>query len=132
MKKTFIIALFSIFLSVFLFGCKVKTPSVEITLTSEYTSVPSIYAGVVNNLTLSLAKELGPSNITVNAICPGLIDTKMNSNLSTETIKNIVEETPLNKVGTPKDVANLVEFLLSDKANFITGQIITIDGGFSL
>jgi len=98
-------------------------------------SMESLYSaskGAINALTLSLAKELGQSNITVNAICPGLIDTKMNATLSTETIKSIVEETPLNRIGTPKDVANLVEFLLSDKADFITGQIITIDGGFSL
>ena len=98
-------------------------------------SMESLYSaskGAINALTLSLAKELGPSNITVNAICPGLIDTKMNKNLSKETISSIINETPLNKIGTPKDVANLVEFLLSDKADFITGQIITIDGGFSL
>ena len=98
-------------------------------------SMESLYSaskGAINALTLSLAKELGPSNITVNAICPGLINTKMNKNLSTETINEIVEETPLKKIGTPEDVANLVEFLTSDKANFITGQIITIDGGFSL
>ena len=98
-------------------------------------SMESLYSaskGAINALTLSLAKELGPSNITVNAICPGLINTKMNKNLSTETINEILEETPLKKIGTPEDVANLVEFLCSDKANFITGQIITIDGGFSL
>lgn len=98
-------------------------------------SMESLYSaskGAINALTLSLAKELGPSNITVNAICPGLINTNMNKNLSTDTINEIIEETPLKKIGTPEDVANLVEFLCSDKANFITGQIITIDGGFSL
>jgi len=98
-------------------------------------SMESLYSaskGAINALTLSLAKELGTSNITVNAICPGLINTKMNKNLSAETINEIIEETPLKKIGTPEDVANLVEFLCSDKANFITGQIITIDGGFSL
>lgn len=98
-------------------------------------SMESLYSaskGAINNLTLSLAKELGPSNINVNAVCPGLIDTKMNKNLSKETIQNLVESTPLNRIGKPKDVANLVEFLTSDKASFITGQIITIDGGFIL
>jgi len=98
-------------------------------------SMESLYSaskGAINALTLSLAKELGPSNITVNAICPGLINTKMNNNLSNETISSIIEDTPLKKIGTPKDVANLVEFLSSEKADFITGQIITIDGGFSL
>lgn len=98
-------------------------------------SMESLYSaskGAINTLTLALAKELGPSNITVNAVCPGLIDTKMNSNLSTQTKNDIVESTPLSRIGTPKDVANLVEFLASDKSNFITGQIITIDGGWTL
>lgn len=98
-------------------------------------SMESLYSaskGAINALTLSLAKELGPSNITVNAICPGLIETKMNNCLSQDTIENIKNETPMQRIGTPKDVANLVEFLSSEKANFITGQIITVDGGFSL
>ncbi len=98
-------------------------------------SMESLYSaskGAINTFTLALAKELGPSNITVNAICPGLIDTKMNSNLSKETIQEIVDNTPIARIGKPKDVANLVEFLISDKADFITGQIISVDGGFSL
>ena len=98
-------------------------------------SMECIYSaskGAINSLTLSLAKELGPSNITVNAVCPGLIDTKMNDNLSKKDKKAIIDETPLNRIGTPKDVANIVEFLLSEQANFITGQIITVDGGLTL
>ena len=98
-------------------------------------SMESVYSaskGAINSLTLSLAKELGPSNITVNAICPGLIDTNMNKSLSINDVKAIVEATPLNRIGAPQDVANAVEFLLSEQANFITGQIITIDGGLTL
>ncbi len=98
-------------------------------------SMESLYSaskGAINNLTLSLAKELGPSNINVNAICPGLIDTKMNSTLSKTTINEIIENTPIRKIGKPKDVANLVEFLSDEKSSFITGQIITIDGGYIL
>lgn len=98
-------------------------------------SMESLYSaskGAINAFTLSLAKELGPSNIKVNAICPGLINTNMNANLSSETIKSIVCDTPLQTIGQPKDVAHLVEFLLSGKADFITGQLITVDGGFSL
>ena len=98
-------------------------------------SMESLYSaskGAINTLTLSLAKELGPSNINVNAICPGLIDTKMNSSLPPETVLDIVESTPISRIGKPEDVANLAEFLCSEKANFITGQIITVDGGLSL
>lgn len=102
------------------------------TVGSSMESLYSASKSAINNLTLSLAKELGPSNIQVNTICPGLIDTQMNANLTKETVEDIVNSTPLNRIGTPKDVANLVEFLLSEKASFITGQIITIDGGFSL
>jgi len=98
-------------------------------------SMESLYSaskGAINALTLSLAKELGPSNICVNAICPGLIDTKMNDNINADSISDFVENTPLRRIGKPKDVANLVEFLISDKANFITGQLINVDGGFSV
>ena len=98
-------------------------------------SVESLYSAskaAINNLTLSLAKELGPSNITVNTICPGLINTKMNSNLTTQDMENIVANTPLGRIGKTSDVANLVEFLISEKADFLTGQIITLDGGLTL
>ncbi len=98
-------------------------------------SMESLYSaskGAINTLTLSLAKELGPSNITVNAICPGLIDTKMNNCLNENDKLAIVESTPLGRIGKPEDVANLVKFLTSDKASFITGQIITVDGGLTL
>lgn len=98
-------------------------------------SMESLYSaskGAINTFTLSIAKELGPSNINVNAICPGLINTKMNNNLSKDEISSIINETPLQRIGTPKDVSNLVDFLCDDKSNFITGQIITVDGGLTL
>lgn len=98
-------------------------------------SMESIYSaskGAINTLTLSLAKELGPSNIRVNAICPGLIDTKMNSSLTKDTIDSIVNETPLLRMGTAEDVANLCLFLASENSSFITGQLINVDGGFSI
>ena len=98
-------------------------------------SMESVYSaskGAINTFALSLAKELAPSGITVNAVCPGLIDTKMNAGYSKQDIQALVEETPLGRIGKPKDVAHLVEFLLSNKADFITGQIISVDGGFSL
>ena len=98
-------------------------------------SMESLYSaskGAINTLTLSLAKELGPSNINVNAICPGLIDTKMNSKLSKTTVQGIVDATPIGRIGKPEDVAHLAAFLCDDKSNFITGQIITVDGGYTL
>ncbi len=82
--------------------------------------------------TKALAKEVGLSGIRVNCICPGVIDTPMNANLSKEEIEEIKSSTPLNRLGSPSDVADLVEFLSSEKSSFITGQIITIDGGFTL
>lgn len=85
-------------------------------------------AGVIG-LTKALAKEVGPSGITVNCICPGLIDTDMNSTLSKETLAQIREETPLGRLGRAEEVAELCLFLASDKASFITGQIIGINGG---
>ena len=88
-------------------------------------------AGVIG-LTKSLAKELGPSNIRVNAIAPGVIKTKMLKGFSDEDLKTLADETPLCRIGTPEDVANLVSFLASDKASFITGQTISVDGGFAL
>ena len=75
---------------------------------------------------VEIMKELQRYNLGI------IIDTKMNKNLTKEAIQTIVDNTPLSRIGTPKDVANLVEFLISEKANFITGQIITIDGGFTL
>ena len=86
----------------------------------------------LRGLTLALAKEVGPSGITVNAIEPGVISTEMNSVLSPDIISELCEETPLCRIGTPSDVANAVLFLASDKASFITGQIIGVDGGFAI
>ena len=86
----------------------------------------------LRGMTMALAKELGPSGITVNCIEPGLIRTEMNSSLDEETIKGICEETPLMRMGEPEDVAALAVFLASDAASFITGQCIGVDGGFAI
>lgn len=79
--------------------------------------------------TKALAKEVGPSGITVNCIAPGVIETEMNKNLDEETIEGLKEETPLCRIGTPLDVAESALFLASDKASFITGQILGVNGG---
>jgi 3-oxoacyl-[acyl-carrier protein] reductase len=81
-------------------------------------------------MTKALAKELGPSGITVNCIAPGIIDTEMNSAVSKEDMQTLIDETPIQRIGTPSDVAKLVLFLASDGADFITGQVISPNGGF--
>lgn len=82
--------------------------------------------------TKALAKEVAPSGITVNCIAPGMIDTKMNAHLSEEEIKQIIDETPVGRIGTGDDVAALAVFLADEKASFITGQVINVDGGYGV
>ncbi|MBR4762463.1 MAG: 3-oxoacyl-ACP reductase FabG [Clostridia bacterium] len=86
-------------------------------------------AGVIG-LTKALAKELAPSGITVNAIAPGIIDTSMNAGLTVEEIEEFVSRVPLGRIGTPDDVAAAALFLASDDADYITGQIIGVSGGY--
>ena len=86
----------------------------------------------LRGLTMALAKELGPSHITVNCVEPGLIDTEMNAALDADTRAALVEETPLCRMGTPDDVVAAVEFFLSDAASFVTGQCLGVDGGFAI
>ncbi|MCD7732374.1 MAG: SDR family oxidoreductase [Oscillospiraceae bacterium] len=85
-------------------------------------------AGIIG-FTKALAKELGPSGIRVNCVSPGVIDTDMNSELTDETISELCEETPLLRIGKPSDVGKTIAFLASDKAGFITGQVISVNGG---
>ena len=86
----------------------------------------------IRGMTMALAKEVGPSGITVNCIEPGVIDTDMNAELSENEMNELASQTPLCRIGTPLDVAHLAEFLASDKASFITGQIIGVDGGYAI
>jgi len=83
-------------------------------------------------MTMAMAKELGPSGITVNCVEPGVIQTAMNASLSEGTLKDLMDQTPVGRLGTPIDVANLIAFLASEKASFITGQMIGVDGGFAI
>ena len=86
-------------------------------------------AGVIG-LTQALARELGPSGITVNCVAPGVIDTEMNAGLTPEDLQALSEETPLGRLGTPEDVARALLFLASPEAGFLTGQVLGVDGGY--
>ena len=88
----------------------------------------SVSKAGVDGLTKALAKELGPSNIRVNSIAPGMIYTKMNSKFTKEELEEIKEEIPLGKIGDTTDVAKCVEWLIEDK--YTTGQVISINGGW--
>ncbi|MFK5855570.1 MAG: 3-oxoacyl-ACP reductase FabG [Bacteroidota bacterium] len=88
-------------------------------------------AGIIG-LTRVLALELGKYNVNVNAVAPGLIDTPLTQALSEEVMQQLINAQPTKKVGKPEDIANVVSFLVSEKSNFITGQIIHVDGGRSI
>ena len=90
----------------------------------------SVSKAGIDAMTKSLAKEMGPSNIRINSIAPGIIDTEMNRNLSEEEINNIKEEIPLEKIGKAKDIEKCVEWLIEDE--YTTGQVISINGGWGI
>lgn len=86
-------------------------------------------AGVIG-LTKALAKELAPSGITVNAVAPGLIETSMNANYSVEDLNAFVEDIPLGRMGNANEIAEAILFLASDKSDYITGQVLGVNGGY--
>ena len=86
----------------------------------------------LRGMTMALAKELGPSGITVNCVEPGVIETDMNAVLDDETKRQLCDETPLCRMGSADEVAHAIAFLASDNAAFITGQILGVDGGFAV
>ena len=92
--------------------------------------VYSTSKAAIIGFTKSLAKETGLSGIRVNCITPGVIDTAMNSMHSPETMRSLIEDTPLERIGTPKDIAKAALFLVSEDASFITGQVLGVNGGF--
>jgi 3-oxoacyl-[acyl-carrier protein] reductase len=88
-------------------------------------------AGMIG-LTKAMARELGPFNVTVNAVAPGYIDTQMLSHLTPQFKTKMTKQTPLGRFGCPEEVSGVVEFLASDAASYITGQIIGVDGGLGI
>lgn len=82
----------------------------------------------IDGMTKALAKELGPSNIRVNSIAPGIIETEMNKNLNAEEISDITEQIPLERIGKTSDIARCVEWLIEDE--YTTGQVISVNGGW--
>ncbi len=109
-------------------GCIINISSVWGMVGASCESIYSISKAGIDAMTKSLAKELGPSNIRVNSIAPGFIDTDMNRNIDKKDIADIIEETPLQRIGKTSDIAKCVKWIVND--NFTTGQIISINGGW--
>ena len=84
----------------------------------------------VIGFTKALAKELAPSNINVNCVCPGVIKTDMLNIFSEETLEDLKNKTPLKRLGTPKDIAKAVAFFGSKDSDYLTGNILNVNGGF--
>jgi 3-oxoacyl-[acyl-carrier protein] reductase len=82
-------------------------------------------------MTRSICREVGPRGITVNAVCPGLVDTEMVADLADEQRTWMIEATPLGRSATPQEIANVVRFLMSDDASYVNGAVVPIDGGLT-
>lgn len=125
------------------YSCKLAIPSMVQKKAGRILNISSVWGhagssmetaycaskGGVNAFTKALAKELAPSNIQVNALSPGLIDTKMNHNLSAEELEELRQEIPADRLGTPEEAAEMAWQILESPA-YLTGQIITLDGGW--
>lgn len=109
-------------------GCIINISSIWGIVGSSCEVAYSATKAGVNGLTKSLAKELGPSNIRVNSVAPGAIDTEMNSDLTKEEIEEVKRETPLGRIGKTLDIAKTVDWLIEDE--FTTGQVISPNGGW--
>ena len=111
-------------------GCIINISSIWGQIGASCECIYSASKAGIDGITKSLAKELGPSNIRVNSIAPGFIDTDMNKKYKTSEINDIKNETPLQKIGRPEDIAKCVNWLVEDE--FTTGQVISINGGWNI
>lgn len=111
-------------------GCIINTSSIWGQHGASCEVAYSATKHAIIGLTRSLAQELAPTNIRVNCVAPGVINTDMVQVLGAETLDALAEDTPVGRLGRPEDIAAVVSFLASDAASFITGQVITSDGGF--
>ena len=109
-------------------GCIINISSIWGMVGASCEVAYSVTKAGIDGLTKALAKELGPSNIRVNSVAPGMIDTQINSHLTAEDKEAIKQETPLAKIGTPVDIAKTINWLIEDE--FTTGQIISPNGGW--
>lgn len=109
-------------------GCIINMSSAWGVVGGSLEVIYSISKAGLDGLTKALAKELGPSNIRVNSIAPGMINTKMNDKFNKEEIEELKEEIPLEKIGEPSDIAKCVKWLIED--TYTTGQVISINGGW--
>lgn len=113
-------------------GCIINISSIWGSSAASCEVAYSCSKSAIEGLTRSLAAELAPSGIRVNCIAPGCIATDMTLKLGEETVSLLKRETPLGRLGTPNNIADAAAFLASDAASFITGQVLTVDGGFTL
>lgn len=111
-------------------GCVINISSIWGLVGSSCEVHYSVAKAGVDAMTKALAKELGPSNIRVNSIAPGIIDTQINNNLSKDDKEEIKTQIPLERIGLPEDIAKCVNWLIED--NYTTGQVIQINGGWNI
>ena len=111
-------------------GVIVNTASIWGLVGASCEAAYSASKAAVIGLTRALAKELGPSGIRVNAVAPGVIQTDMLRNLTEQDLETLRQDTPLERLGRPEDVAEAIRFLSSEEAGFITGEVLNVSGGF--
>ena len=111
-------------------GCIVNLSSMWGQVGASCEVLYSATKAAVIGLTKALAQEVGPGGVRVNCVAPGVIDTEMNAHLSAEDMDTLKNNTPLMRLGTPEDIANAICFLASDSASFITGQVLSPNGGY--